>query len=108
MSTAYPAKAPSSASVFRESPTLSRNRPDNIHPILIIEDDDLMRVSLEDRFRLEGFAVATAATLDGARRELANGPRPNMLLAYTQLTGIGADGNRKEGKTEGKRRGSGQ
>lgn len=44
-----------------------------------------MRVSLEDRFRLEGFAVATAATLDGARRELANAPRPSLVITDVRL-----------------------
>ena len=44
-----------------------------------------MRVSLEDRFRLEGFAVATAATLDGARREIAVAPRPALVITDVRL-----------------------
>ena len=51
-----------------------------------------MRVSLEDRFRLEGFAVTTAATLDGARRELANAPRPSLVITDVRLP----DGNGAE------------
>ena len=51
-----------------------------------------MRVSLEDRLRLEGFAVATAATLDGARRELARTPRPNLVITDVRLP----DGNGAE------------
>jgi DNA-binding NtrC family response regulator len=71
---------------------LPRNRPDSAHPILIIEDDELMRVSLEDRFRLEGFAVATAGTLDGARRELASTPRPSLVITDVRLPdGSGAE-----------------
>lgn len=51
-----------------------------------------MRVSLEDRFRLEGFAVATASTLDGARRELASTPRPSLVITDIRLPdGSGAD-----------------
>lgn len=69
-----------------------RDRSDSLHPILIIEDDELMRVSLEDRFRLEGFAVATAATLDGARRELASTPRPSLVITDIRLPdGSGAE-----------------
>lgn len=71
---------------------MSRNKPESPHPILIIEDDELIRVSLEDRFRLEGFAVATAATLDGARRELAYGPRPSLIITDVRLP----DGNGTE------------
>jgi DNA-binding NtrC family response regulator len=51
-----------------------------------------MRVSLEDRLRLEGFAVATAATLDGARRELASTPRPILVITDVRLP----DGNGAE------------
>ena len=51
-----------------------------------------MRVSLEDRFRLEGFVVTTAATVDGARRELANGPRPSLVITDVRLPdGSGAE-----------------
>ena len=51
-----------------------------------------MRVSLEDRFRLEGFTVATAATLDGARRELASTPRPSLVITDVRLPdGSGAE-----------------
>ncbi len=64
---------------------MSRNRPENVHPVLIVEDDELMRVSLEDRLRLEGFAVSTAATVDGARHELARGPRPSLVLTDVRL-----------------------
>ena len=71
---------------------MSRSRPESTHPILIIEDDELMRVSLEDRFRLEGFAVATAATLDGARRELASASRPGLVVTDVRLPdGSGAE-----------------
>lgn len=51
-----------------------------------------MRVSLEDRFRFDGFTVATAATLDGARRELAGTPHPSLVITDVRLP----DGNGAE------------
>ena len=51
-----------------------------------------MRVSLEDRLRLEGFAVTSAATLDGTRRELVGGPRPSLVITDVRLPdGSGAE-----------------
>ena len=44
-----------------------------------------MRVSMEDRLRIEGFAVTTAATLDGARREIAGKPHPALIIADVRL-----------------------
>ena len=71
---------------------MPRDRPDRVHPILIVEDDELVRVSLADRFRLEGFAVSTAATVDGARRELSNAPRPDLVITDIRLPdGSGAE-----------------
>ena len=71
---------------------MPRDRPDRVHPILIVEDDELVRVSLADRFRLDGFAVSTAATVDGARRELANAPRPDLVITDIRLPdGSGAE-----------------
>lgn len=62
------------------------------HPILVVEDDELMRISLEDRFNLEGFAVASARTLDGARRELAATPHPALVITDVRLPdGSGAE-----------------
>jgi DNA-binding NtrC family response regulator len=61
-------------------------------PILIVEDDELMRVSLADRFRLEGFVVITAATVEGARLRLTNGPQPSLVLTDVRLPdGSGAE-----------------
>ena len=71
---------------------MSRNKPEGAHPILIVEDDELIRVSLEDRFRFEGFAVASAATVDGARRELASARRPSLVITDVRLP----DGNGSE------------
>jgi DNA-binding NtrC family response regulator len=71
---------------------LSRNKPEGAHPILIVEDDELIRVSLEDRFRFEGFGVASAATVDGARRELASACRPSLVITDVRLP----DGNGSE------------
>jgi two-component system response regulator AtoC len=41
--------------------------------ILLVEDDEIMRLSLEDRLRMEGMPITTATDLAGARRALANG-----------------------------------
>lgn len=54
-------------------------------PILIVEDDELMRLSLEDRLRLEGFAVLGAATVDGTRLLLAHGHRPGLVITDMRL-----------------------
>jgi DNA-binding NtrC family response regulator len=60
--------------------------------ILIVEDDEIMRVSLEDRFRLEGFAVVSAATVDRTRRELEIGPKPCLVITDARLPdGSGAE-----------------
>lgn len=51
-----------------------------------------MRVSLEDRFRLEGFDVTTAATVDRASRELTSGRRPCLVITDVRLPdGSGAE-----------------
>lgn len=71
---------------------MPRSLSDAVSPILIVEDDELMRVSLEDRFRLEGFSVVAAATVEGARLRLASGPRPNLVLTDIRLPdGSGAE-----------------
>jgi DNA-binding NtrC family response regulator len=61
------------------------NQPDTSGPILIVEDDELMRLSLEDRFRLEGFPVTVAATVEGAQMRLAAGPRPSLVITDVKL-----------------------
>jgi DNA-binding NtrC family response regulator len=64
---------------------VSRSRSDTVNPILIVEDDELMRLSLEDRFRLEGFSVVAAATVEGARLRLESGVRPSLVLTDVRL-----------------------
>lgn len=71
---------------------MSLSPPDATRPILVVEDDELMRVSLADRFRLEGFSVTTAATVEGARLRMTGGPRPSLVLTDVRLPdGSGAD-----------------
>ena len=41
--------------------------------ILLVEDDEIMRLSLDDRLRLEGIPVTSVSDLAAARRELASG-----------------------------------
>ena len=64
---------------------MSANQPDLAGPILIVEDDELMRVSLMDRFRLEGLEAIAATTVEGARLRLSNGPRPGLVLTDVRL-----------------------
>jgi len=56
---------------------------------MIVEDDELMRLSLSDRLVLEGFGVIGAATVDGARLLLSHGPRPSLVITDVRLP----DGN---------------
>ncbi|MDR3438627.1 MAG: response regulator [Telmatospirillum sp.] len=55
----------------------------------MVEDDELMRVSLEDRLLLEGFRVHSAATVDGARLLLQHGVHPGVVITDVRLP----DGN---------------
>ena len=41
--------------------------------VLLVEDDEIMRLSLEDRLRLENIPVQAVADLSGARKELEKG-----------------------------------
>jgi two-component system response regulator AtoC len=41
--------------------------------VLIVEDDEIMRLSLEDRLRLDGISVCAVGDTAGARNELAKG-----------------------------------
>ena len=41
--------------------------------VLLVEDDEIMRLSLEDRMRLEDIPVQAVADLSGARKELEKG-----------------------------------
>jgi two-component system response regulator AtoC len=41
--------------------------------VLLVEDDEIMRLSLDDRMRMEGIPTTSVPDLAGARRELASG-----------------------------------
>ena len=41
--------------------------------VLLVEDDEIMRLSLDDRLRMEGIPATSVSDLAGARRELAKG-----------------------------------
>jgi len=41
--------------------------------VLLVEDDEIMRLSLEDRLRLEGIPVHAVRDTTGARKELEKG-----------------------------------
>lgn len=44
-----------------------------------------MRLSLEDRLRLEGFVVLSTATVDGTRLMVTHGPRPSLVITDVRL-----------------------
>jgi DNA-binding NtrC family response regulator len=50
--------------------------------VLLVEDDEIMRLSLEDRLRLENIPVQTVDCLSGARKELEKG---NIDLVVTDI-----------------------
>ncbi len=50
--------------------------------VLLVEDDEIMRLSLEDRLRLEGIPVTSACDLMTARRELVS---DNVDLVITDM-----------------------
>jgi DNA-binding NtrC family response regulator len=64
---------------------MSHKNPDNVRPILLVEDDEIMRLSLEDRLRLEGLDVVTAMTVEGACLMLAHGQRPSLVITDMRL-----------------------
>lgn len=64
---------------------MPKSRTDEIRTMLLVEDDELMRISLEDRLRLEGYSVVSAATVDGARLMLTHGPRPILVITDMRL-----------------------
>lgn len=64
---------------------MSRSLPEGDHLVMLVEDDEIMRLSLEDRLKLEGFPVVAAATVDGARVLLAHGPRPSLVITDVKL-----------------------
>ncbi len=53
--------------------TMSTEQAAGAPRILLVEDDEIMRLSLDDRLRLEGIPVTSVSDLAAARRELANG-----------------------------------
>ena len=55
-----------------------------MHRILIVEDNPLNSELLQDWLETEGYAVATATTLDEAKAEL-NGVTPEAVLLDVQL-----------------------
>jgi DNA-binding NtrC family response regulator len=59
--------------------------------VLIIEDDEIMRLSLEDRLRLEGISVRVACDVAGAHLQLEKG-NVDMIVSDIRLPdGSGAD-----------------
>ena len=59
--------------------------------VLIVEDDEIMRLSLEDRLRLEGIPAFVACDLAGARRRLEQGDVDMVVTDVRLPDGSGAD-----------------
>ncbi|PIW26462.1 MAG: sigma-54-dependent Fis family transcriptional regulator [Rhodospirillales bacterium CG15_BIG_FIL_POST_REV_8_21_14_020_66_15] len=59
--------------------------------VLIVDDDDIMRTSLEDRFRLEGIALRVAEDISGALNEMRRGDVDLVITDIRLPDGSGAD-----------------
>ena len=60
-----------------------RSVPDG--PILLVDDDDVFVDLVQRHLEAHGYAVATAGSVDAARRLLAAGPRPALLILDINL-----------------------
>ncbi len=60
------------------------------HCILLVEDDDIMRLSLEDRLRLEGLPVRVASDLAGAYTQIEKGDVDLVVTDIRLPDGSGA------------------
>jgi DNA-binding NtrC family response regulator len=58
--------------------------------ILLVEDDEIVRLSLEDRLRMEGIPTTSVPDLAAARRELANGGLDLIVTDVRLPDGSGA------------------
>lgn len=61
---------------------MSDNKDFSEHCLLLVEDDEIMRMSLEDRLNLEGICVRAVGDVTSARNELQKG---NIDLVVTDI-----------------------
>ena len=59
--------------------------------VLVVEDDEIMRLSLEDRLRLEGIPVRAACDVAGAHNQLEKGDVDMVITDIRLPDGTGAD-----------------
>ncbi len=59
--------------------------------VLVVEDDEIMRLSLEDRLRLEGITARTACDLAGARDQMDKGDVAMVITDIRLPDGSGAE-----------------
>ncbi len=59
--------------------------------VLLVEDDEIMRLSLEDRLRLEGIPVRTACNLESAHIQLSRGDVDMVVTDIRLPDGSGAE-----------------
>ncbi len=70
--------------------TISAKQAAGAPRILLVEDDEIMRLSLDDRLRLEGIPVTSVSDLAAARHELANGDLDLVVSDVRLPDGSGA------------------
>jgi len=61
---------------------MSDNKDFSEHCLLLVEDDEIMRMSLEDRLNLEGICVRAVGDVTSARNELQKG---KIDLVFTDI-----------------------
>ena len=59
--------------------------------VLLVEDDEIMRLSLEDRMRLEGLSARSAATVADATRVIEDGDVDLVVTDIRLPDGNGRD-----------------
>ena len=58
-----------------------------MHTILIIEDEEPIRLTLTDRLTMEGFCVQTAANGEDGIRQIQEEP-PDLILCDIMMPGL--------------------
>ena len=77
---------------MKDSPEKMNEQEDDAHShILLVEDDEFMRLSLEDRLHLEKISFRTACNLADARGQLENGDIDLVVTDIRLPDGSGAD-----------------
>jgi two-component system response regulator AtoC len=77
---------------MKDSPEKMKEQEDDAHSyILVVEDDEIMRLSLEDRLHLEKISFRSACNITSARGQLENGDIDLVVTDIRLPDGSGAD-----------------